>query len=129
MEWFLNIAWALLTASMGLLWLRYGSRGTDRRAQVVTLFVLLLILFPVVSVSDDLVSLHNPAEADCCQRRDHVVAVAHFELPAIADVPLPVVADPPSGAPRRPLDWRNGVTLAEDHPALAAIENRPPPAA
>ena len=129
MELFLNLAWVLVTAAMAVLWLRFGLReGIDRRTQAVALVVLILILFPVISVSDDLFSLQNPAEADCCLRRDDIVPVAHFTFPAIADLTLPLIADLPPGV-LRPAVRRDEAVLFEDHPALAAIDNRPPPAA
>ena len=117
MELFLNLAWVALAALMFCLWLRFAShtgpdrRIENRRAQFVALAVLLLILFPVISVTDDLQALQNPAETDTCQRRNHIVSNAHSIFPtriaAPGRLPAPVI----------------------DHPALAPIQNRPPPAA
>ena len=127
-ELILNLAWTLLTAISAVLWIRYGSRrGASRRSQLVALAVLMMVLFPVISVSDDLQTLQNPAEADCCVRRDHVVIAAHSILPAVIATFRPATAEPPI----------DGVRFAEfervrpfaDLPALTTIEFRPPPRA
>jgi hypothetical protein len=129
MEPFLNCAWVLLTAVMAILWVRFGLReGTSRRAQLVALALLALVLFPVISVSDDLQALQNPAEADCCVRRDLVVATAHSILPAVVALFQPIATQMPTGVLRHAAAGDIPRT-PEDHPALAAIENRPPPAA
>src|SRR5271155_1871111 len=90
MELVLNIAWALLATVMFGLWLRHSPRtGADMRIQFAALAVLLLILFPVISVTDDLLAVQNPAETDCLVRRDHVCSPAHSIHPAVAGLPLP----------------------------------------
>jgi len=85
MELVLNFAWVLLAAFMLSLWLQLApcAHG-DRRMQLVALAVLLLILFPVISVTDDLQAMQNPAETDCCQRRSHACAAPHSLFPAPA---------------------------------------------
>jgi hypothetical protein len=129
MELILNLAWAVL-ASLGIyIWLRFGARtGANRRTQLVALAMLLLILFPVISVSDDILTFHNPAEADCCLRRDHVVSSPHSVLPALAGLPQPIFTELPSGMPRF-IVLRNSPFPTVDRPGLTAIQNRPPPTA
>jgi hypothetical protein len=127
MELFLNLAWVLVTAVMAALWLRFGVReGFDRRTQLVALAVLVLILFPVISVTDDLQAAQNPAEADCCVRRDYVVVSAHSILPAVVALFHPITAESPLGLQHFAVSGEIAVPVAE-HPALAAIDNRPPP--
>lgn len=128
MELALNLGWMLLGALLFCLWLRFGLRpGTDRRTQLIALAVLVMVLFPVISMTDDVFAAQNPAEADCCLRRDHGFSAAHFLFPAAATLPPPVfaqisfafirfVAPPYYPAP------------VMDHPGLEAIQNRPPPA-
>ena len=99
----------------------------ERGAQCVALIVLLLIMFPVVSVSDDLLSLQNPAEVDCCARRDHAVAGATTVMPAIVASVLPAVADLPSGVLRFRAPGEEPFVTVEDA-ALGVVANRPPPA-
>jgi hypothetical protein len=129
MEFFLNIAWLLLAAGMIVLWLRTDSRsGTDRRMQIVALGVLLLILFPVISVTDDLQAQQNPAETDCCQRRGHAYATPHSLLSPVAALPLPPVAQLSFGISRMAAPGRLDAPVF-DHPALMPIQSQPPPAA
>jgi len=68
METVLNLAWALLVMLMFGLWMRFAPhtgpnrRGDSPRIQFVALAVLILLLFPVISVTDDLQAIQNPAE-------------------------------------------------------------------
>jgi hypothetical protein len=55
--------------------------------------MLLLILFPVISVTDDFWAAQNPAEADTCVRRNDVTAYAHTIVPEIAMPELAQTAD------------------------------------
>jgi hypothetical protein len=129
MEFALNTGWVLLAALMFCLWLRFGPRtGTDRRLQFVALALLILILFPVISVTDDLLAAQNPAEVDSCLRRDHATSTPHSIFPAAATLPPSIVAEIPFGflrftAPRE----LSAPTV--DHPGLEDLQNRPPPAA
>lgn len=129
MELFLNSAWALLAIVIACLWLRIEQRDqTGRRLPFIALVMLILLLFPVISVSDDLQSLHNPAETDTCQRRDYLASCPHYIFPALAALPEPVFAELTFGFQRftAPL---NLPVIAIDNPALDSIQNRPPPAA
>jgi hypothetical protein len=129
MEFALNLAWVVLAALMFCLWLRFAPRqGTDRRMQLIALAVLLLILFPVISVTDDLLTIQNPAETDSCVRRDYAVSNAHSILPAVAALPQPVFAEL-SFAFQRFAAPGHLPAPAVDHPGMAEIQNRPPPAA
>jgi hypothetical protein len=134
MEAILNLVWALLVMLMFGLWLRFAPRtGPNRRRdsgqiQFVALAVLILLLFPVISVTDDLQAIQNPAETDSCQRRDHVCPTPHSIFPAVATLPLPVFSGP-SFAYFRLTAPSSLLTPVVDNPALARIENRPPPAA
>lgn len=129
MELVLNLAWALLAAALMAAWLRFGLRhGANRGAQLIALAVLVLILFPVISVTDDLWAAQNPAEADCCLRRDHVVAAVQSDLPALAAMVQPPFAELAQPVLRfaAPGDLPAPV---EDHAGFSVIDNRPPPAA
>jgi hypothetical protein len=134
MELFLNLAWVLLATLMFCLWPCFAPRtGRDRRTndwrmQFVALAVMLLIVFPVISVTDDLQATQNPAETDSTARKDHIAANPHSIMPAVAALPLPVLAGLFTGLPRF-AGTRSLPVPAIDHPALASIQNRPPPAA
>jgi hypothetical protein len=134
MEAILNLVWALLVMLMFGLWLRFAPRPglnrrvDSRRMQFVALAVLILLLFPVISVTDDLQAIQNAAETDSCQRRDHVCPTSHSIFPAVAALPLPAFAGLSFGI----LHLAAPASLLApvvDNPALARIENRPPPAA
>ncbi|MDE3186735.1 MAG: hypothetical protein KGM96_04330 [Acidobacteriota bacterium] len=129
MEILLNLSWALLSVLTVCLWMCLESRtGVNRRMSFISLVMLIVILFPVISVSDDLWSLQNPAETDTCLRRAHQASCAHSIFPATAALPEQVFAAPRFGFQRftAPLAQR---PLAVDNPALDAIQNRPPPSA
>lgn len=114
---------------MFCLWLRFGSRtGSDRHMQLVALTVLVLILFPVISVTDDLMAMQNPAETDSSLRRYQVLSQAHSIFPAVASLPLPAFAGLSYGLQHFALPGSRPVPMV-DHPGLASIQNRPPPVA
>ena len=129
MEFVLNFAWFFLAAALVALWLRWAPReGANRRLQFVSLLMLIVILLPAVSMTDDLLAAQNPAEVDSCLRRDHEYASPHFLFPYIAAPPLPVFR-----GNSLQLLGRVAVSAfpvpAADSPALWAIQNRPPPSA
>jgi hypothetical protein len=129
MELFLNLAWAgLATLTVGW-WLSCApDAGAHRRTQFVALALLLLVLFPVISVTDDIQAFQNPAETDCCQRRDHACSAPHSTLPQGPALLMPAIAELPFGFLRLAAPG-SILTRVFDHPALAPIESRPPPAA
>jgi hypothetical protein len=129
MELILNLGWVLLGALLFCLWLRFGSRtGTRRRTQFVALAVLVMVLFPVISMTDDVFAVQNPAEADSCLRRDHGFCAAHSIFPATAILPPPVLAELSFGFLRFVAPPNYSVPVV-DHPGLKVIQNRPPPVA
>ena len=131
MELFLNFIWALLAMTGVCLWMRLERRASDEhRSPLIALALLIVILFPVISVSDDLQALQNPAESDTfqCQRRDSMASCPRTVHPAIAALPEPVFAEASWSFPRHAARL-NSSSRAIDNPAFDAIQNRPPPAA
>jgi hypothetical protein len=129
MELLLNLVWMLLTAALVRLWLRHGSRDSVRwGTQAAALLMAAVILFPVISVTDDLLALQNPAELDCCARRHHAVSSPRSIPPASAALPAPIFAGVSLRFQRPAALCRVPAPLVEN-PALASIQNRPPPAA
>jgi len=129
MELVLNLAWVLLAATLICLWIRFAPRrGSSRSLQFAALVALILILFPVISVTDDLQAALNPAEIDCCQRKDDACSHPHPLVPVIAALPVPILAPLPTSAVGV-LIPRYLAAPSVEIPALASIQNRPPPAA
>jgi hypothetical protein len=95
---------------------------------LIALVMLLAILFPVISVSDDLWSIQNPAEADTCQRRNQIAPNLHSIFPVLTAPFAPLFA-------QVTLDiqyFSAPIELSTDTygiPALEGIDNKPPPAA
>jgi len=129
MELILNISWAFVATWMVCAWLRMEPRrGSDRRAQFVALAVLILILLPAISMTDDLVAAHNPAEIECCARRDHDFASHHSITPATTTLATPAFGGLPMIVARMDAPSIPAVPFV-DSPALNSIQNRPPPKA
>ena len=129
-EIFLNFAWAALAAALVGMWLRMESR-TDQssRSQLVAIAVLIAILFPVISVSDDLMAAQNLAETDNCQRRLHLApANAHPLQATVATAPPPIQTGVSFGFSRYVSPRRPALKVA-DLSTLVSTANRPPPAA
>lgn len=84
MELILNLVWAVLACAGILSWM-HADKSTDssKRTQVVALLMLIVILFPVISVTDDIWAAQNPAETDSCIRRHELIAQLHI-LPGAA---------------------------------------------
>jgi hypothetical protein len=129
-ELLLNLAGALVAITLISLWLHISpptKEGAKRSTQLVALALLILILFPVISVTDDLIAAQNPAETDSLQRRSLEVSNLHAATlcPALPLEPyrMPVLAG-----------WQHFAAFERNLPptrtiALAPIENRPPPMA
>lgn len=129
MELVLNLAWALLAAFMVCLWMRFAPRtGASSRMQLVALAVLLLILLPVISVTDDLQAAQNFAETDSLSRRDHCYSTQHSVLTPVAALPLQEVAGLSFGELSHAIPG-NPHAPVSGRPELAPIKNRPPPVA
>lgn len=70
MEIALNLAWALCSLTMVWYWMRNNaSNPVPRGAQAMALGMVVLLLLPVISLSDDLMTMQGPAETDTCVRR------------------------------------------------------------
>jgi hypothetical protein len=128
MELTLNLAWALLAVILVRLWRWLAPpSAASSRTQVVALLMLIVILFPVISVTDDIGAAQNPAELDCCARRHHAVSSSHSNFPAAATLPPSVFTELSFGFLRFAAPGNRPAPLVKI-PALASIQNRPPPA-
>lgn len=92
MELILNLVWALLAATVLVCWsLKHWRTNDTFGRRLLALAVLLCIVFPAVSISDDLWSLHNPAETDILLRRNDS-AMHHQDTQPHRLMPILVVA-------------------------------------
>jgi len=128
METILNLAWVLLAGVLVCLWVRNAPRcGASWQMQVVSLAILILILFPVISVTDDLQAAQNPADVETYVRRGHSSGSQHALFPVVA-------ALPPVSFSGLFLGYRCLVAHSHlpvptvNNSALTSIQNRPPPA-
>lgn len=129
MELALNLAWLLLAIGMVCLWLRLAPRdAANQRTQFSALVVLIFVLLPAISMTDDLMAAQNPAEADCCLRRDHEDLPLYTVVPAVAALPLPTFTGLSCAVEQRIAAAPLHQSVA-DPPALQSVQNRPPPAA
>jgi hypothetical protein len=94
--------------------------------QVVALATLIVILLPVISVTDDLQAIQNPAELECGARRNHVVSNPHSIHPVVAALPSLVFAKPLLGFQCLVAHCDSPIPTV-DNRAWAAVQNRPPP--
>jgi hypothetical protein len=129
MEFVLNLAWILLASLLFCLWLRFARNSrADWRMQLGTLTLLMLILFPVISVTDDLQAAQNPAETDCLLRRSHGCSTSHSIFPQVATLPPPTCTELSFGLLRTAAPGKF-LSPVIDRPASGPIQNRPPPVA
>lgn len=129
MELVLNVVWVLLAMASFSLWLHQERRcGMARCLPLVALVMLVVILFPVISVSDDLWAVQNPAEADTSMRRDQLASCPHSILPLLVALPTSPVGLMQLGS-RSLLETPKARPSHYGAPALHSVESRPPPVA
>ena len=130
MELFFNLAWLFVAGVLVTLWLRdNGQRNAERRGQVIAMAVLIAILFPVISVSDDLLAIQNASEADNYLRRDHLVPTNPSPFQPMIAVILPAIRGGLGFGFLRFIAPSLLPVLESEHPEIAGIDNRPPPVA
>ncbi len=129
MELALNLEWMAMAIAMCWLWVRHARReGRGRMTQFISLALVLVMMFVVITMYDDMAMAQSPAETRCFQREDDLGAHAHAPLhPA-------VVSTPTLAAELRFNTFRFGLpgsllVPTVKVPVLSSIQNRPPPAA
>lgn len=131
MEMFLNLAWLAVAALIIALWLHGGNEdaSSTRRRQLVAIAVLLVILFPVISLSDDLLAVQSSSETDNYLRRDHLVpSDTHPAQPVLGIVTAAIFAGIGLGPVR--IDSPGSLCILKPvSPDLSCLYNRPPPTA
>jgi hypothetical protein len=80
-EFFLNIAWLVVSISLAFLWkkslrgMSVHSRHPNKKAQLIALALLIVILLPVVSITDDMHAMPT-AEIEHVTRRADLLPIA-----------------------------------------------------
>ena len=71
MELLLNLVWASISLSLVVCWFRSArsSRAKLEWGLVIALALLIVLLFPAISMTDDLVAMNAPAELEHMLRR------------------------------------------------------------
>ena len=129
LEVVLNLEWVVLATGMCWLWVRHGLReGPGRRVQFIALALVLVAMFVVITMYDDMAMAQNPAETRCFQNDDKLGAHVHATLhPAVALAPTFAVEIPLNTS--RFAETGSLPVSTIRVPALSSIQNRPPPAA
>lgn len=130
MEFFLNLVWVVLATGLVILWaLAHWSPARitqeDWRRQAIAMGALLLVLLPVISLTDDLQAWAAPAEtehsrvmADAAPRGDHTLPALWVHSTGGIVHPVLQAWSRFEFVRKAPVPRRE-----EAHP----IENRPPP--
>jgi hypothetical protein len=127
MELFLNLAWVLVAGTLVYRWLEGGgSNNPDWRPQLIAIAVLIAILFPVISMSDDLLTVQSTFEADNYLRRDHLAPSATPVPPGLAIVTAVIFAGFGFGFMRFAAPSRLPIEKPQRF-EITTISNRPPP--
>ena len=129
MELILNFAWALVAVTMLYAWLIVAPfSARERRGQFVALAVVILILLPAISMTDDLLAAQSPAEVVTSVRRDHdeTPGASGMAQHALA-MPCQVYAGLPLAVAYFPATDPFFSAVPETA-ARGPIQNRPPPA-
>jgi hypothetical protein len=130
MEITLNLAWA--ACSLALIWfwiLNAASNLTPRKMQILALAMVVLLLLPVISLSDDLMAMQGPAETDISMRRALHSGEGHPSLVPIALALPEQTFTEPTWSGYSPLAVKNE-RHAPSLPALTrSLDRRPPPSA
>ncbi|MGD0830601.1 MAG: hypothetical protein ABR907_06645 [Terracidiphilus sp.] len=129
MELALNLGWMAMALAMCWLWVYHTRRdGQGLCGQCVSLALVLVIMFAVITMYDDMAMAQNPAETRCFQREDDLGAHANAQdHPVVASIPT-LAAEIPFNTSRFALPGSLPVSTVKVL-ALSSIRNRPPPAA
>jgi|SRR4051794_9480799 hypothetical protein len=103
MEFGFNFAWLVLSLLLSMGWAWSANRTSARhphRASFLALVILIALLFPVVSISDDLhedqakVTSEEPRYKDDLQHRLETARLHVDVVPAVLDLPLTLTPPP-----------------------------------
>jgi len=99
MEFGFNLAWLILSLLLSMGWAWSANRNSARhphRVSFLALVILIALLFPVVSISDDLhedqakITSEEPRYKDDLQHRLEIARLHSDAIPAALDSPLTI---------------------------------------
>ena len=138
MELILNLAWALCSLALICFWIRVrltapsGGLRTPFASpvlQALALTMVVLLLLPAISLSDDQVAAQGLTESDCCVRRASLCDHVHPSLiPVALDLPRQEFAGLAQSSSSQ-------VAVQDFYPLVPAsllscsLDSRPPPQA
>jgi hypothetical protein len=130
MELALNLEWTAVAAVMCWLWARHARReGPGRRVQGIALALVLVTMFVVITMYDDMAMAQNPAETRCFQQREDELAThVHVPLHPIVSLVSQLSAKLSFGTSHSAV-LGNLLAPAFEVPAKDPVQNRPPPLA
>lgn len=128
MEILLNITWAVCSLILIGFWVRRGiATSIPRHRQLLALGMAVLLLLPVISLSDDLLAMQAPAETDTCVRRVQQPDNSHPALwPFAAALPSTMYMPALIGLLSMPLSPAEQAPT-RSIPVHPATDSRPPP--
>ena len=134
MELLLNLVWASFSVILIGIWLRRAtstrvSGKLNAHAQILALMLVVLLLLPAISMSDDLMAAQSPAETDSALRRSVDADFGHHAIyPTSFALPEQITADVSITGLTQEAVLTEHVTLpASFH--TTALDCRPPPQA
>jgi hypothetical protein len=130
MEIILNLAWVLCALGLFWFWARAGvSDSASRKTQILALGMVVLLLLPVISLSDDLIAMQGPAESDMCLRRalhadeSHPSVIPHaMAMPEQLFIALSI-----GGLPQKTVELPR--VMPPQTSFIRSLDSRPPPRA
>jgi hypothetical protein len=128
MEIVLNVAWAICSLGLILYWARTSaSNPVPRGRQIFALAMVVLLLLPVISLSDDLMAMQGPAETDSCLRRVLQTSDAHPSVvPTSFALPEEIVAALSFSCPLQEIPQDSTPAIPASF-LIRALDSRPPP--
>lgn len=87
MELLLNFLWLSLSLSLVLIWVRAVRHGDAKQnwSAFIALILLLVLLLPVISMTDDLVAMDSPMELEHVVRRSEMPQLQLAHSQAVLD--------------------------------------------
>lgn len=130
MEIILNLAWAVCSLVLVGFWMRASESDTvSRKTQLLALAMVVVLLLPVISLSDDLMAMQGPAETDTCMRRAFHVDEGHPSIvPHALALPEELFTAVSNGVPSQ-LALQTYIPVPPTTFRTRSLDSRPPPRA